>query len=1117
VGDLFDEFMKELRRRQAEAAGRTAKDGDSDDPHDAGDADDGDADDRPTGEDADDDGDSSTARPRLRPVPSASDEEPELADDDGEGREEPPAGPPPGRRGGSGSGGGRRRSSGGPRDGAPSMRSRIGTALLIVVIAFVVVMLAFGIQLWTDAIWFKSVGYDQVFWTRIGVQLGLFLLGLVLALAVLLGNLWLAGRLVPPATGQGGTIRGWIDRLNEAAANADRGRQRGPWDPWGGRGQSRGTVSVNPVEMPDLVPLGRIAIIVVIVLTALGVAGTISGTWPTILLWQHRVPFDPSGAVVGDPIFGRDISFYLFDLPFLRFLQAEASGLLIAALIVVGARYLLSALGGSPVFSTRVRVHLGVLAALFLMVVALGYQLDKLDLVHSTRGIATGVSYTDQHAQFLAYDLLTAVSAITAALLLGGVFARVLWPVGITIAFWFIASIAIGRVYPEIVQRITVVPNQQTLESPYITNNIQMTRLAFDLGTWAEQPYAGDQPLTAAAVAEDQDTFDNARLWDYRPLGDALNQLQTIRQYYAFPDVDIDRYQIGNELRQVMLAGREIALDKNPNATGWVNQRLVYTHGIGAAMVQVSKVTPQGQPDLDISNLPPVSINGAPPITQPRIYFGERPSGYVIVGAQQDEFDYPRGSSDSDVVTNRWSGTTGIPLDTTLSRLLFALRFRDFDMLISNQITNQSQLLMNRTISERVRDIAPFLRYDKDPYLVIDGSGRLKYIQDGYTMSDQFPNAQAFDPSDLGPNTALGDQPFDYLRNSVKVVMDAYDGTTTFYVSDPSDPLIRAWSGVFPTLFRPLSELPADLVPHLRVPEELFDVQTRMFGRYHVVDPTTFYTNNDLWTIPTGSTNEQSLPTEAYYVLMRMPGTNKAEFLLLQPMIPNSRPNMIAWVAVRNDPAGYGQTSVFRFPSQTNVFGPAQVEAQIDIDPEISAQITLWNQSGSSVIRGNLIVLPVGDSLIYLQPVYLQSSSSKFPAFERIVVASSNHVVWAATLQEALAKFLTEESGSPGPSPSPTPQPSPGPSGSPGPSPSGTPGPVPSGDVDALIRFANDHFERAQAALRAGDFATYGAEIELVRQALTQLQQLSGGAVPSGAPSTPSSPPAPSPSPSPAP
>ena len=561
---------------------------------------------------------------------------------------------------------------------------------------------------------------------------------------------------------------------------------------------------------------------------------------------------------------------------------------------------------------------------------------------------------------------------------------------------------------------------------------------------------------------------------------------------------------LNGELRQVMLSARELALDKNPSATGWVNQRLVYTHGMGAAMVPVSAVGSQGQPQLVISNMPPVSTGGAPQITEPRIYFGERDSSYVIVGAQQDEFDYQRGAADTGgsagVVTTRWTGTTGIKLDTTLSRLLFALRFRDFDLLISNQITSQSQVLMNRSIRDRLEQIAPFLRYDKDPYVVVDGSGRLKYIQDAYTTTDQFPNAQSFDPpTDLPPPTGLGDEPFDYIRNSVKVVMDAYDGTTTFYVADPRDPLIRAWQGVFPSLFRPLTDLPADLVPHLRVPEELFDVQTRVFGRYHVTDPATFYSQNDLWTVPIGQTNEQSLPSEAYYVVMRMPGAEDAEFLLLQPMIRASRPNMIAWVAARNGPRDYGQTTVFRFPSETTVFGPAQVEAQIDIDPDISQQITLWNQSGSTVVRGNLIVLPVGDSLIYLQPVYLRSNSAKFPAFERIVVASSTHVVWGATLSEALTRFLAEQGTGGGPAPSPTPTPTPTPSASPpggSPPPSGSPGPQPSppaGDVRALVEYANKHFELAQEALRDGDFARYGAELELVREALAQLEALTGG------------------------
>ena len=1098
--------MKELRRRQAGASGRSTR------PSNAGDGDD------PQREDEDPDGPETTEGTFGRPGGrSGTTVEP----DDEPARDEPrPIRPTGAGGGGRGRGGTRVRSgAGGPRDGGTSIRSQLTRIVVIVLVAFVALMLVVGVGLWTDAIWYRSVGYDQVFWTRIGVQVGLFVGGLALALAVLLGNVWLAGRLSPPVDGgAGGTIRGWIDRLNEAAATAERSRSSGPWDPWGGaRGprDARPPVTVSPTELPDPVPIGRLVIVVVGVLAALILAGSVSGSWQTILLWQHRVPFDPTGAVVRDPVFGRDISFFLFDLPFLRLLQADASALLIASLVVAGARYLVSALGGAGAFDTRVRVHLGILAGLFLLTIALGYQLDKFDLVHSNRGVATGVSYTDQNAQFLAFDVLTALSAIAAALLVGGAFARVLWPVAITAAVWFIASIAIGRIYPEIVQRVTVIPNQQTLESPYILNNISMTRLAFDLNDWQDQPYRGDVPLTPAAVADDADTFANARLWDYRPLNDTLDQLQTVLQYYDFVDVDTDRYQINGQLRQVMLSARELALDKNPSATGWVNTRLVYTHGMGAAMVPVSAVGSQGQPALIISNLPPVSTGGAPPIKEPRIYFGERDSSYIIVGAQQDEFDYQRGAADQGggggVVNSRWTGTTGIPLATTLDRLLFGVRFRDLDLVISNQVTNQSQILMHRSINDRLPLIAPFLRYDKDPYLVVDDQGRLKYVQDAFTTSDQFPNAQSFDPATgLPGKTGLGGEPFDYIRNSVKVVMDAYDGTTTFYVADPSDPLIRAWQGVFPTLFKPIDQLPADLAPHLRVPEELFDVQTRVFGRYHVTDPATFYSQNDLWTVPVGQTNEQSLPSEAYYVVMRMPGADKAEFLLLQPMIRASRPNMIAWVAARNGPADYGKTTVFRFPSETSVFGPAQVEAQIDIDPDISAQITLWNQSGSTVVRGNLIVLPVGDSLIYLQPVYLRSNSAKFPAFERIVVASSTHVVWGASLSEALSKFLAEEAaGGPGPGPSPTPTPSGEPGGSPAPTPSagpsGSPGPAPtppSGDVGALVEYANAHFEAAQVALRSGDFARYGSELELVRQALERLQSLTGA--PAGASAGPS-------------
>jgi hypothetical protein len=536
-------------------------------------------------------------------------------------------------------------------------------------------------------------------------------------------------------------------------------------------------------------------------------------------------------------------------------------------------------------------------------------------------------------------------------------------------------------------------------------------------------------------------------------------------------------------------------------------------------MVPVNAVDDQGLPQLIIENLPPVSSQGAPEVTEPRIYFGERPDGWVLVGARQPEFDYPVGDqSTGGETTTRWSGTTGIKVDSTLTRLLFALRLRDLNLLITDQITQDSQILVNRTLSERVRAIAPFLRYDKDPYLVITPEGKLVYVQDAYTVSGMFPDAEYFDSSVLGTDSGLAGESINYIRNSVKIVMDAYDGTTTFYVADPSDPLIRAYQGIYPTLFKPLDAMPAQLQGHLRTPEERFNVQARVFARYHVTNTQSFYNKDDLWTIPTnppGAT--QQLPPEAYYVIMRMPGEPETEYLLLQPMVPAQRPNMISWVAVRNAPQDRGQVRVYQLPRDTSIFGPTQIEARIDQDPVISSQITLWSQAGSEVIRGNLIVVPVGESMVYLEPIYLQSTSSAFPQFTKIVVATSTTVEWADTLREALEKVVASE---PVPSPSPGgPSPSPSPGATPTPRPTASPGgsPVP-GDVAGLVAYANLHFELAQAALREGDFATYGDEMKLVEDALNELSRLTGASpAPTVIPATPSPAPTPAPSASPVP
>jgi hypothetical protein len=1053
--DLFDEFMEELRRRQADAEGQPPRR----------------SDDRPTDPDEGD---------RRADVDLDGDETEGGRSPDGAAQKEPT----PLRR--------RRR-----RDGAGS---RIGTWILALLFLALVLFFTVGLDLWTDAIWFDSVGFVSVFWTRVGAQVGLFVGAFVLALAVLLVNLAIADRLARRHPSDGpGAFRSFVDRLGEASRQAQSSEFRTGWGyPNGGR-----SIVIETPELPDLSRTAVVVIVGLAILAALAFGSGIARAWETILLWGHQQPFG-----VSDPVFGRDVGFFVFELPFLRLLQAGFNALVLGSLLVAGARYVVAAMGPSGVaFATPIRVHLGVLGGLYLLSVAAGYQLDKLDLVYASHDTFTGVSYADENARFFALNVLTAIAALAAALLVGGAFSGWTWLFAGALTVWFGALLLLGGVYPEVIQRFVVDPSPFDKEERYIGNSMSMTTQAFALTGWQARSYGGESPLTAEQIMEEADTFRSARLWDYRPLGDALDQLQRIRQYYDFVDVDIDRYTIDDTERQVMLSARELAPENIPFADNWLNRRIIYTHGVGLAMVPVNEVIRQGEPNTIIRNLPPVSSDGAPQVTEPGIYFGERPSDYIIVGARQSEFDYPQGDptgtgTDQGAQT-RWKGDTGIPIDQAINRLLFGLRFRDLNFLISDQVIEGSQLLFHRNLGDRLPRIAPFLRYDKDPYLVVREDGGLAWIADAYIVSDRYPNAEPFFPGQL-EGSGLGTGGFDYIRNSVKVVVDAYDGTTTFYIADQTDPIIEAYAGVFPSLFRPLAEMPADLVPHLRYPEELFNVQTRMYGRYHVTDPLTFFQGDDVWQVSTGSQSEQSLPQEAYYVLMRMPGETSTEFLLLQPMTPTTRPNMIAWVAARSDQPNYGTVIVYRFPSDTNVFGPVQVDAQIEADPTISSQVTLWNQAGSEVIRGNLIVLPIGDSIVYLQPIYLQSTSTSFPAFQKIVVASPTAVVWADTLEAALRQLLLVEGGeSPGPSPSPGPGPSPSPGPGPSPSPSRPPTDLPT-DVDGLVAYANLHFQLAQEALRAGDFARYGQEISRVEAALLALDRLTGvvpGASPSAAPS----------------
>ena len=956
-----------------------------------------------------------------------------------------------------------------PGGSAPSGQRpafKLGFRTLFLPTLLVLVLVAGPIiALLTDARWFDSLGAGALYWQRLQLQGGLFVGGTLAALALLMLSLAAAGLI---ARRIGGTPTG-------SATSSDAPREpRTPLLDDSGNLQPDGIVDAlrglfgadgDGTARSAGATIGNGALRIGAVVVALLIGAQVAANWEQIALWQNAVPYAADGSAV-DPIFGRDISFYLFSLPVLRLAQGLGILLLGGATVLAALRYL-PAIGarGLGGVGTLPRLHLALLVGAILLVTAYGYQLDKLELVFSQNGVATGVSYTDAMARIPGLDVLTAIAAIAAAFLVGAAVTRSTWPLVLTVTIWFGASAVLTGLYPEFVQRFQVSPNEYALEEPYIANNIRMTRLAFGLDGWTERQYDGADELTAAAIADNAESFADARLWDYRPLQQTLDQLQTVRQYYNFSDVDVDRYVIDGKQRLVMLSARELNPERALQSATWVNRRIAFTHGIGVAMVPVAGIASGGLPELIIRDIPPVSSGGAPVVTEPRIYFGELDTDWVIVGAKTEEFDYPigddtSGSGGTGDATTKWSGTSGISLNTFFDRLLFAARLGDLNLLISDQITADSQLLWRRTVSERVTALAPFVTWDSDPYLVIREDGGLSYVVDGYTTSNYFPNA----------NPAEGSR-VNYLRNSVKATVDLYTGKTELYLADTKDPIAQAWSKVFPGLLLPLDTMPADLRAHLRVGSDGFDVATRVYARYHVTDPQTFYRQDDVWTVPESAAGSQSLPGESYYVRVRLPGEENTEFTLIQPLVPTSRPNMIAWVAARNDGENYGQIVSYRFPKDTSVFGPSQVGARIDADPIIASQTTLWDQSGSTVTRGNLIVTPIGGTVVYLQPVYLQSTSSSFPEFQKIVAATSTKVVWGDTLSEALNLLVGGGVVDPGGGTNPT-------------------------DVAGLVTKASTLFEQAQTALKSGDFATYGVRIAELQAVLKELAALTENSAP---------------------
>jgi uncharacterized membrane protein (UPF0182 family) len=562
------------------------------------------------------------------------------------------------------------------------------------------------------------------------------------------------------------------------------------------------------------------------------------------------------------------------------------------------------------------------------------------------------------NAQIPALNILSILALALAVLLLVNVFVRALKAIGIAVALWIFAALVLGEFYPSIVQNFEVKPNEFAKEEQYIKHNITLTRLAYALDAIQEAPFPAEDTLLPTDIQRNADTINNIRLQDYRPLLQTYNQIQSIRTYYEFSDVDVDRYTIGGKYRQVMVSVRELATHKlSEKAQTWVNLHLVYTHGYGVVVSPVNEFTADGLPNLLVKDIPPT---GAIAVTRPQIYFGEETTDYVFVKTREKEFDYPKG--DENAFTT-YEGTGGVSVGSLWDRLMFALRFGDLNILLTDALTGESRVLFNRQIQTRIQRIAPFLMLDKDPYVVIT-DGKIVWMQDAYTTTDRYPYSEPYQRN------------LNYIRNSVKVTVDAYDGTVTFYIAEPDEPILRAYRAIFPALFKPMEQMPASLREHLRYPEGLFTIQAAMYRTYHMQDPLVFYNKEDLWAFPNESADGQTNPMEPYYVILRLPGETREEFMLMLPFTPAKRQNMIAWMSAKSDGADYGKRLVYRFPKDKLVYGPEQIHARLNQDPKISAELTLLSQRGSRVLWGNLLVIPIEKSLLYIQPMYLLAEQS---------------------------------------------------------------------------------------------------------------------------------------------
>ena len=906
----------------------------------------------------------------------------------------------------------------------PSLKVKKGIWIILGALLLLVVIVPATATFYTDLLWFRERGLSQVFWTRLLPQWVMLAAAAVAAFAIFSLN-WLRAR---------------RSAMRELA------------------------FSSLPGEIIDI-PMRASAVAVVIVAAVLAVMNglAVRSEWMKVLQFLNRTPFGKS-----DPVFGRDVAFYVFDIPFLSLFQGWLLSTLVTTIMGVALITLLAVLPrlreeNRIYLPSFARAHLSVLGAVAVVVWGTGLWLERFHILLSPEGVVFGAGYTDVHIKLLALNIMVGLSLVVAALLVANIFRRT-WRLAIAGVVLLVgAAFLLRGLLPGVVQKYIVEPNEFAKEKPFIEFNIRGTLEAYGLEDLEIIDFLPEDAVTIQDIGNEPDTIRNIRLWDYRPILRAFKQLQEIRTYYDFPDVDVARYTFNGSYRQVMLAARELDHGQLQNPT-WVNQHLEFTHGYGLVMNFVNEVDTAGKPTLIVKDLPPQATVPLE-VDRPQIYFGERRIPYSLVRTNIMEFDYPMGDSN---VRTTYEGTGGVPIGGVFNRIMFALRFRDSQILFTNAITAESRILMYRSLRERLDKVAPFLLYDSDPYLaVIDG--KLVWIVDAYTATDRYPYSN---PVSLSGTR----QKINYVRNSVKAVIDAYDGSILLYVYDPEDPIIRTWQGIFPALFTPADEAPAQLSTQIRYPMGLFLIQSEIYRTYHMSDPNTYYNKEDVWRL---STQASTGDINAYYLIMRLVGEEKAEFALIAPFMPVGRDNMIAWMAGRSDPPNYGQLLVYQFPKQKLIFGPSQVAALIDQDPEIAAQLSLWTQRGSDVIRGDIMVIPLGDSLLYVQPLYLRAENSDLPELKRVIVSSGGKVAWGGTVDEAISTLLFRLHGEAPPEVSPPvlEEEKPAPRR-----------PATEEDsVGELARRARDHFDQAQDAARRGDWTRYGQELEKLKSALEAL------------------------------